>query len=455
MSPNAGPASDRPKSPLATLSRRAALFAPLALAGCETIEGWFSTKKVPLKGKREVVEELRRGLRPDEGVPKIVLPPPVRNSGWPQEGGNPSHAMGHLAVNEALAEAWTADIGSGGGYRAKILAQPLVSGGLVFTMDSDGRVSAFPLSPGSRQWRTDTKNDDADAYNVGGGLAVDRGTVYAVNGLGDLVALDAAKGTVNWRKTLPVLARSSPMVVEGRLFLTTIDDQLLALSAADGHQLWSHQAIGGGTSMLGQPAPAFAAGLVVAGFGSGELAAMRADSGTVVWSDGLGSNRLRSVLTDFTAIRGAPVISNNLVYAIGMGGLAVAVDLPTGRRVWERQSSGENTPCVAGDWVFLVSVEQEMVAINARDGRIAWVTPLPRWGNEEKRKDPLTWYGPVLAGDRLVVTGTSQEALSISPYTGALLGRLPLSDVASPVAPVVADGTLLVVSDNARLIALR
>ena len=455
MSRNAGPASDRPKSPVANLSRRAALLAPLTLAACDTVEGWFATKKTSLRGKREIVEALRPGLMPDEGVPKIVLPAPVQNSGWPQEGGNPTHTMGHLAVNVTIAEAWTADIGSGGGYRKKILAQPLVADGMVYTMDSEGHVSAFTLSNGSRQWRADTKNDDADAYNVGGGLAVDAGTVYAVNGLGDLVALDAAKGTERWRKTLPVLARSSPTVIEGRLFVTTIDDQLLALSASDGRQLWSHQGVGGGTSMLGQPAPAYAGGLVVVGFGSGELAAMRADTGTVVWSDGLGSARMRSALTDFTAIRGAPVISNNLVYAVGMGGLAVAIDLPTGRRVWERQITGLTTPCVAGDWLFVVSVEQEMIALNARDGRIAWVTPLPRWGNEEKHKDPLTWFGPVLAGDRLVVTGTSGEAVSISPYTGALLGRQPLSDVAAPVTPVVADGTLLVVSDNARLLALR
>ena len=454
MSVSSGPGAEKSVSRLTMLSRRAALLAPLALAGCETIEGWFSTKKVPLAGKREDVENLRHGLVPDEGVPKVVLPPPVRNAGWPQAGGNPTHAMGHLAMAPRIAEAWTADIGTGGGYRRKILAQPLVADGSVFTMDSDGEVSAFALANGNRQWRFDT-NEDADGYNIGGGLAVDKGTVYAVNGMRDLVALDAAKGTQRWRKSLVTPARSSPTVAEGRLFLTTIDDQLLALSAEDGSTLWTHRGLGGGTAMLGQPAPAYASGLVVVGFGSGEIVGLRADTGSTVWSDGLGSARLHSALTDFTAIRGAPVIANNLVYAIGMGGLAVAIDLPTGRRVWERQITGEDTPCVAGNWVFLVSVEQDMIALNARDGRIAWVTPLPRWGDEEKHKDPLTWYGPVLAGDRLVVTGTTEEALSVSPYTGALLGRQKMSGVASPVSPVVADGTLLVVSDDARLMALR
>ena len=447
--------SVKPIARAVTLSRRAALAVPLALAGCDTIDGWFSTKKKPLPGKREAVEVDRRGLRPDEGVPKIVLPAPVRNSGWPQSCGNPTHAMGHLQIGDQIKEAWSVSIGEGGGYRRKILAQPLVADGVVFSMDSNGEVSAFALSNGARQWRFDTKNEDADSRNIGGGLAVDKGTVYAVNGLGDLVALDAAKGTLRWRKSLDVPARSSPTVAEGRLFITMIDDRLLALSTDDGAILWSHRGLGGGTAMLGQPAPAYAGGLVVAGFGSGEIAALRADTGNAVWSDGLGSARLHSALTDFTAIRGAPVLSGGLVYAIGMGGLVVAIDLPTGRRVWERQISGEDTPCVAGDWVFLVSIEQEVVALNARDGRIAWVTPLPRWGNEEKRKDPFTWYGPILAGDRLVVTGTNEEALSLSPYNGAILGRQRMSGVASPVAPVVADGTLLVVSDDARLMALR
>ena len=447
--------SFKPVAPALALSRRAAFLAPLALAGCETVEGWLNTKKTPIPGKRESVEATRTGPRPDDGVGKILLPAPVRNVGWPQSGGNPTHAMGHLAIGDQIREAWTASIGTGGGYRRKILAQPLVADGSVFTMDSDGEVSSFSLVNGSRQWRFDTKNEDADSTNIGGGLAVDKGTVFAVNGIGDLVALDAAKGTMRWRKSLGAPVRSSPTVAEGRLFLTMIDDRLLGLSADDGATLWTHRGVGGGTAMLGQPAPSYASGLVVAGFGSGEIACLRADTGSPVWSDGLGASRLRSALTDFTAIRGAPAIAGGLVYAVGMGGLAVAIDLPTGRRVWERQISGEDSPCVAGEWVFLVSVEQEMIALHARDGRVAWVTPLPRWQNVEKRRDPYTWYGPVLAGDRLIVTGTSEEALSLSPYTGAILGRQPLSGVASPVAPVVADGTLLVVSDDARLMALR
>jgi outer membrane protein assembly factor BamB len=384
-----------------------------------------------------------------------VLPPAVRNAAWPQAAGNPAHLMGHLSANDRLAQAWRADIGEGGGYRRILMAQPVVSGGTVFAMDSDAEVSAFTLSDGKRLWRVDTKPKDADSTNVGGGLGVDGATLYAVNGLSQLVALDVATGQQKWRSDLGVPARSAPTIADGRVFVTTIDDRLFAYTAADGRQLWTHQAAEPVTAMLGEPAPAYYRGLVIAGFGSGELAALRADSGSVVWTDGLGASRGRASGGDFLSIRAAPVIANGLVYAVSMGGLLVCNDVPTGRRVWERQVAGENTFAVAGDWMFIISAQQEVAAITIADGTVAWITQLPRWEDAEKRKNMLTWYGPLLVADRLIVTGTSEDALSLSPYTGEVLGHITLSAAAAPFPPVVADDTVLVISNDARLSALR
>jgi outer membrane protein assembly factor BamB len=441
-------------------SRRTALLAPLTLSaplvlgGCSLFDSWFGTNKPPLPGKREPVVASRRGLTVDPGAPKIVLPPPIRNAAWPQAGGNPAHTMGHLAANPALAEAWTASIGAGGGYRRKILAQPVVANGLVYTMDSSAVVSAFALAGGAQAWRTDTRDKDADSTNIGGGLAVGGDTLYAVNGLGDLVALDAAKGTEKWRTNIGAPGRSAPTFVEGRLFLTTIQDKLLALAANDGHEIWTYSALTATLSVLGRPAPAFANGLIVAGFSSGELACLRADSGNVVWTDNLGGTA-GGTSADFSAIRGRPAISNGRVFATSMGGLTIGLDLPTGRRLWERSAGGEDSPWVAGDWMFMIGLSQELAAIDAADGRVAWVSALPRWENPKKQSNSISWWGPALLGDRLVVASTSKDALSVSPYTGEILGRQALTGAAAPLEPVVADGTLLMVSDDGRLLALR
>ena len=436
------------------LTRRTALLAPLALGGCGLWDDWFGTKKTPLQGKREPILVGRRTLSVDEGVPKVELPAEVRNVDWPQAGGNPAHFMGHLAAGERLTEAWSANIGAGGGYRRKILAQPVAADGIVYVMDYDAVVSAFYVDGGGRVWRFDTRDEDDDSTNVGGGLAVDQGTLYAVNGLAELVALDAAKGTVRWRSKFGAPTRSAPTVVEGRLFVTTIEDRLLSLATDDGRQLWSHQAANATTSILGRPAPAYADGLVVAGFGSGELATVRAESGGVVWTDTLAATIGGGGLADFSAIRGLPVVSEGRVYAISMGGLAVAIDLPSGRRLWEREVSGEDSPWAAGGWLFVVSLDQRIAAVNREDGRVAWVTELPRWENPEKQRDPITWYGPLLAGDRLVVAGTNHQALAVSPYSGEILGQQPLSGAAS-LGPIAAGGTVFVVTDDGRLLALR
>jgi outer membrane protein assembly factor BamB len=61
----------------------------------------------------------------------------------------------------------------------------------------------------------------------------------------------------------------------------------------------------------------------------------------------------------------------------------------------------------------------------------------------------------MLVADRLIVTGTSEDALSISPYTGEILGHQKLSAAAAPLVPVVADGTVLVVTNDGRLLAMR
>jgi len=448
------------RSPLArrrlALGRRAALALPLgALAGCGMFEGWFGTKKTPLPGKREDVMPSQQGLEPPKGPrPTVVLPPAVANPDWPQPGGNPAHLMGRLETGAVLNQAWRAKIGEGGGFRRKITAQPVVSAGRVYAMDSDAVVSAFDVRTGARQWRFVTKAKHDRSSNVGGGIAVDGATLYASTGRGDVVALDAVSGALRWRQQLGAPSRSSPTVAEDRIYVITIEQQILALAREDGKQLWSHQATAAQTAVLGQPAPAYANGLVVAGFGSGDLLALRADSGGIAWTDSITAVGGRGSMADISAISAMPVIDGERVFAIGQGGLLVAIDLHTGRRLWEREVAGSQTPWVAGDWMFIVTLEERAAALDARDGAVAWVSDLPRYKNMKKQSDPIAWFGPALAGDRLVFGGTDAHAIAVDAINGRILGEQKLPEAAS-VAPIVAGRTLYMVTSDGSLIAYR
>lgn len=441
------------------LPRRSALM-PLGLLpfgllpGCSTIDDLLGESKEALPGRREAVVAARRGLEVDPANRRTVeVPPPVGNSEWPQPGGDPGHAMGNLAVS-GLAPGWRSSIGSGGGYRRKITAQPVAAGGRVFAMDSDGTVSAFDAAGGGRAWRTGTRGEEDRSTNVGGGITTAGDTLYAATGRAEALALDAGTGEVRWRSALGAPARSAPTFADGRLFINLLDGKLLALNAATGERAWAYQAEPAATALLGQPAPAYADGLVVAGFGTGDLVAVRAESGGLAWSDSLASSRGRNSILDLSAITGLPVIENGRVYAIGLGGLMVSLDLRSGRRLWEREVGGSETPCLAGDWLFVQSTEQALAALHKDDGRVGWITELPRYGDSRRRSDPIFWTGPVLAAGLLVLAGSNERMTTVRAGSGEVVETLRLSDAAS-VPPIVAGGAVYVVTDDGSLQAFR
>jgi outer membrane protein assembly factor BamB len=436
------------------LSRRGVVLLPVALGGCSTFDSWFSDTKEKLPGKRVAVSNPHRGLTVDDNAGTVVLPAPVANADWPQAGGLPSHAMGHLQAGDPLAPAWRAGIGEGGGFRSKITAQPVVAGGRVFTMDSDAVVTAYDIANGGRIWRLETQTEDDRSTNVGGGIAVDGEVLYAGTGRAEVLALEAATGNIRWRKAVSTPVRAAPTIAEGRIFVLTMDNQLQALAVDDGRRLWGHQATAPETSVLGLPAPAYADGLVVAGFGSGDLVALRAASGSVAWSDSLGATRGRNSLADLSAVRGLPVVADGRVYAGSLGGLTVALDLRTGRRLWEREIATGDTPWVAGDWLFMLATEGRAAAVSRADGRVAWVTQLPQFEDEEKKKDTIHWIGPVLAGGRLLLGSSNGLLVAVNPSTGEIAGQQNLSGPVA-TAPSVAGGTVYVVTDDATLVALR
>jgi outer membrane protein assembly factor BamB len=431
----------------------AALALSLSLGGCDL----FEKSKKPLPGERISVFTERGDVEPDKDLAgvQVVLPAPTVNDSWPESGGFANYAMQHLAIGDSPQVVWTADVGAGASSDRVLTTPPVVADGKVFVKDALSTVSAYRADTGERLWSVTLKPEKArDSDEFGGGLSWYGGRLFVTTGFARVFALDAATGKEIWNSQVSAPVRGAPLVFGDRVMAVSIDNKLQALAAIDGADLWSFSGLNEGASYVDYGSPAGSGEYVVAPFSSGELVNLRLNNGRVVWNEQLiGNRRETRAFGALADIRGRPVIDRGMVLAMGAGGQIAAFELTSGQHKWERSIGGSQTPWVAGRFVFVVSNSADVIAINRDDGKVKWVTPLTQYF-DEKRQKPITWAGPVLASDRLLVAGQTGALLAISPYDGSILGKM---DLKSPIrlAPVIANRMIYVLTDTGRLIALR
>jgi outer membrane protein assembly factor BamB len=190
-------------------------------------------------------------------------------------------------------------------------------------------------------------------------------------------------------------------------------------------------------------------------YSSAEVFAIRLDNGSPLWSDTVERPRRTQALDEITDIEAMPVIDGEVVYIAGYGGQMAAIDARRGIRHWDLDVASTETPWLAGDFIYILTARGEVVCLLRANGRIRWVSPLPRVVNpDDPGSTPIVWSGPILVGDRLLVVGSNGEAITMSPYNGEVLGRQELPGPAL-IPPVAAGGTVFVVTENAQLLAYR
>lgn len=445
-----------PKPTFRRASLTSVLVLALALGGCGVF-GKKGVKTTPTVGMRQpILSKIEAGTKVDDSISlmSVVLPAAEVNTEFAQGGGNASKSYGHLALGENLRKAWSVSI-KGSNARQRLAASPVVGGGKLYVMDTDGTVHAYDASTGSRIWETSVRAEKQNAGSTfGGGASFDDGQLYVTNGVGEVAALDAATGSIKWRVKPAGPLRGSPTVAFGQVMVMTQDNQIITLNAADGAVLWNENASVGQTNVFGVASPAAGQGTIVAGYSSGELVAYRYENGRQLWADALARTSIATSVSTLTDIDADPIIERGRVYALGQGGRMAAYELVTGQRIWELNLAGISTPAIAGDWIFTLTDEAKLLCIAKSNGKVRWMTQLRRYKNEKKKKNQILWTGPVLAGNRLWIANSRGEIMQASVTDGTVS---EFSEVGSSVtlAPVVANQTLYILDDKGKITAFR
>ncbi len=433
-----------------------AMMLALPLAGCGAFKG-KGGPRTPTVGERVSILSNDNSIKvdPTTAAVAVVLPDPVLNADWAQSGGNASKSMGHPALGAARTKAWEASI-AGSTKKQRLAAAPVISNNRLFAVDTDAVVSAFAADTGAKLWSVSIGSTGKDFENslFGGGASVDGNVVYATSGVGDVAALNAEDGKLLWKVKPAGPLRGAPTVAFGGVYVITQDNQIFALNAGDGAVQWQATASLEPGSVFGAASPAAGQGTIVAGFSSGEVQAYRYENGRDLWEDALARTSMALSVSTLTDVDADPVIDRGRVFALGQGGRMASYDLLTGQRIWEISIAGISTPYVVGEWVYAMTDDGKLLCVARGSGKVRWIQQLARYRveTEKKKKDPIRWTGPILAGGRLIAVNSEGQLVEFSPTDGSTLATTEFkSSLSQP--PVVANNRLYILADDGTITA--
>ena len=427
-----------------------ACFGVFGMAGCSEPELVLPGERIAVTQQVEHLSANQQAMAEGAG-----LSAPLTTLTASHPGLNAGHAGGHLALDLPLDERWDVEIGTGGDEFVE-LAVPVVGAGHVFAVSASGEVSAIEIETGNLSWRVSIEDFEDDVIpGIAGGLAISGSTVFVHGGGHNLAALSVEDGSVIWSQRFQLPLRGGPTVYAKKaLAVTDIDANLFMLRIDNGSVLWDRAGLPSGTIVYGAPSPAIYDNQIAVAAHGGELSLLDADNGDVIWSDNLATFNPRTPLQGLGDIRAHPVHDGGLVFAVSQSGRTAAFAVRSGLLLWELPIGGIEMPWVAGDSVFIVTLDGRLYAIRRNDGAIRWVAELPGALpiGAVAAEDIPRYVGPVVAAGEVIIVAEDGNILLFNADTGALEDE---ADVGGRIvtAPQLAAGMMFVLDNSGTLTA--
>lgn len=436
--------------------------AAVVLAGCVSSDDISDTigSLNPFGAKEDVLPGERRAALSDTATVstakgRAVAITAPRSIAWTQGAGpggnNPGNARLDGGSGQKLWQASAGEPGGGGMTRAdiRLFARPVAAGGRIFVYDPNGNVSAHSTEGGGRLWRTAVRPEDSKNPATGGGVATDGAAVYAATGFRTVAALSADSGGIIWTKTLQQPAHGAPAVGDGKIFVVTKGNTLVALNAADGSEAWSFRGVPELGALLSAANPAVVGTTVVVPFTSGELVVLDTKTGKPTWTDALAQASRNTAVSGLADISASPVVEDGVVYVTGVGSRTAAFTLKTGQKLWDQPIGAAHSPAVSGNAVFVVDLDDTLYALDRKTGENIWSAKLPVVREKKKRTH---WAGPTLAGGQLWLASNDGGLISVDAASGKVTAS-GNSGVGSMMPPSVIADHLVVLGGNGTLAA--
>ncbi len=312
-----------------------------------------------------------------------------------------------------------------------------VNAGQFTVAASDGTVMALDAESGRVIWKGNA------GAQLSAGVGSDGQTAAVVTEDGNVVAMDAGK--VLWSVPLATRVVSAPLVAGGRVFVMGVDRSVAAFDAKDGLRLWSVPRSGDPLNLSQTGVLAPFKDTLLAGQSS-KLAGLDPLSGGIRWEVALAMPRGTNEIERLADLVGPAVRVGDFICARSFQSAVGCVDAQNGKLLWSRNAGGRMG--VAADAKYLVAADasDRITAWKMGSGEVAWTSDVYLFRSLST---------PLIVGPVVTFGDLEGNLIFLSTDKGAAQLRVPTDGSPLAAAPVVSGMTLLAVTQNGGLFALR
>lgn len=333
---------------------------------------------------------------------------------------------------------WQKNIGRGN-EEGGLQLRPSVVGQTVYVVSEDGKLSALDVENGQEKMKLNLHN------RVTAGVGAGDGQLYIGTANGDLKALAMDGGEQRWRAALSSHLLSRPMSSEGVVIVRTPDGIIHAFQAQDGSLMWRYHMPMPVLTIRGNAEPLVGGGVVIVTADSGRFLILRLDDGSVLLDQMIVLPKGRNDLERITDLDATPRMNGNILFASAYQDSAFALDLSTGRKLWQQDVSTERDFALSLEQMFLVNDRDEIIALDQQSGK-------QRWINQELSGRRLS--SPVAIPGLVGVVDFEGYLHWLDDRDGRIVSRLKIGNTGSLAGGLVLADRILWYLDDGRLVAV-
>ncbi len=328
-----------------------------------------------------------------------------------------------------------------GEVREHFVFSPIIRDEKVVVLDGAGVLSSYDLTSEKKIWKSQIFEKSFLKNYRTPRISYADGKIFAISGINRIAAASEVDGEVLWSKEISSIPISSP-VSDGKLvYVSTNDNKTYAFDANSGDLAWVQSGIGRATAILGVADPVIFDDYLVVSYSSGEIYALKKQTGDAFWSQDLNISKATSSDFYLNDIDATPLVKDGIVYAIGNGGLTAAIRLKDGNFLWKKQIAGIVDFWAAGEFLFMIENSDKLLAVSKKTGGIKWISQLPELKKPGKPQTKIFYSGLVMAGDKLLISRADGQLLIASPFDGKIEKTFEINKKISH-SPVVVNGKI-------------